>query len=326
MTVLHTPRLTLRPLRPDDADALVALFADEELSRFHQTSLADPEEVRRLVQRRLSQRGPKGTGSWVFEPAGDGAGGDVVGLGHLRVSTELPGGLFECGWYVDRKRWGTGMAEEAGRAIVEHAHHGVGAPAVFALVHEDNARGRRFTERLGFVDVGSGQHYGGTHRVLVSLRPAGGVHHVELWVADLDAAERSLGWLFTELGWREYQRWPRGVSWRHGSSYVVVEDSPDRRGDRHERTRPGLNHLALHVEDRAALDRITAAAPGRGWRLMFADRHPYAGGPDHLAAYLENADGFEVELVAGEQPDHTADHPPEHAEQHTAEHMSKHKR
>lgn len=31
---------------------------------------------------------------------------------------------------------------------------------------------------------------------------------------------------------------------------------------------------------------------------MFPDRHPYAGGAQHYAAYLENDDGFEVELVA----------------------------
>jgi hypothetical protein len=33
---------------------------------------------------------------------------------------------------------------------------------------------------------------------------------------------------------------------------------------------------------------------------LFPERHPYAGGPDHYAAYLEDADGFEVELVAAE--------------------------
>jgi probable phosphoglycerate mutase len=31
--------------------------------------------------------------------------------------------------------------------------------------------------------------------------------------------------------------------------------------------------------------------------LLFAERHPFAGGPGHYAAYLENADGYEVELV-----------------------------
>jgi hypothetical protein len=35
---------------------------------------------------------------------------------------------------------------------------------------------------------------------------------------------------------------------------------------------------------------------------MFADRHPHAGGPDHYAAYLENSDDYEGELVAGDMP------------------------
>jgi len=43
---------------------------------------------------------------------------------------------------------------------------------------------------------------------------------------------------------------------------------------------------------------LVADALGHGWRLMFADRHPYAGGDQHYAAYLENRDGYEVELVA----------------------------
>ena len=41
-----------------------------------------------------------------------------------------------------------------------------------------------------------------------------------------------------------------------------------------------------------------AAGPGHGWTPLFADRYPWAGGPEHYAAYLENTDGFEVELVA----------------------------
>ena len=37
---------------------------------------------------------------------------------------------------------------------------------------------------------------------------------------------------------------------------------------------------------------------GRSWRLLFPDRHPHAGGPEHYAAYLEDTDGYEVELVS----------------------------
>ena len=121
------------------------------------------------------------------------------------------------------------------------------------------------------------------------------LHHVELWVPDLTRAERSWGWLLTALGAQPFQAWPGGRSWRSGDVYVVLEQSPDLVGDVHERRRPGLNHLAFAVPD---LDALVQAAPAHGWTLLFGDRHPFAGGPDHRAAYLEDADGFEVELVA----------------------------
>lgn len=282
----------MRPIEERDTDALIALFADPQLSRFHRWDLTRPDQVREIAATWRAHEGPKGTGVRVVE-----RDGRVVGVAHLSVSAELPGDVLECGWYLAREHWGTGLAREVATTLLDTGFAVKGA--VFAVIDENNTRARRFTERLGFLDVGGGQHYGAPHRVLVALptRPRG-VHHVELWVADLAATEKTFGWLFGELGWHEYQRWDRGVSWRHGDSYVVVEDSPGRTGDRHERMAPGLNHLALHAGDRETVDRIVGSAGDHGWRLMFADRHPHAGGPDHYAAYLENADGFEVELVA----------------------------
>ena len=126
----------------------------------------------------------------------------------------------------------------------------------------------------------------------------GTLHHVELWVPDLDRAVASWGWLLASLGYKPFQDWPAGQSWRSGPTYIVVEQSPARTALRHDRCRPGMNHLAFHVATPAMLDELTADAQRNGWRLMFADRHPHAGGDQHYAAYLENDDGFEVELVA----------------------------
>ncbi|MFI8340910.1 VOC family protein [Streptomyces sp. NPDC085639] len=135
-------------------------------------------------------------------------------------------------------------------------------------------------------------------------RPVSGtLHHVELWVPDLDRAIASLGWLLERLGHAPFQHWENGRSWRLGPTYLVVEESPALTADRHDRCRPGLNHLAFHVEDPAAVERLSEEATRHGWRLLFPDRHPYAGGPRHCAAYLENEDGFEVELVALPSPD-----------------------
>ncbi len=57
-------------------------------------------------------------------------------------------------------------------------------------------------------------------------------------------------------------------------------------------------HLAFHAGTRDEVDRLVADVGSSGWTLMFADRHPFAGGDDHYAAYLETSDGFEVELCA----------------------------
>jgi catechol 2,3-dioxygenase-like lactoylglutathione lyase family enzyme len=124
------------------------------------------------------------------------------------------------------------------------------------------------------------------------------IHHLEFWVPDLDRAVASWGWLLDELGYKPFGDWPGGRSWRAGHTYIVLEQSPDRTAGRHDRHRPGLNHLAFHVADQELVEKLVAVAPSNGWRLMFPDRHPYAGGDGHYAAYLENIDGFEAELVA----------------------------
>ncbi|WP_228011078.1 VOC family protein [Nonomuraea phyllanthi] len=135
-------------------------------------------------------------------------------------------------------------------------------------------------------------------------RPVTGMlHHVELWVPDLPRAVASWQWLLESLGYTPFQEWSDGRSWRSGATYVVLEQSPALSADRHERRRPGLNHLAFHGGSRAEVDALVERAPAHGWTLMFPDRHPYAGGERHYAAYLEDRDGFEVELVAFDAPE-----------------------
>ncbi|GAA3709666.1 hypothetical protein GCM10022224_088990 [Nonomuraea antimicrobica] len=124
------------------------------------------------------------------------------------------------------------------------------------------------------------------------------LHHVEIWVPDLRRATVGWQWLLEALGYALHQDWEHGRSWRLGATYIVVEQSPALTAARHDRCRPGLNHLAFHAGSRARVDELAGQAPAYGWTLMFPDRHPWAGGDRHYAAYLEDGDGFEVELVA----------------------------
>jgi hypothetical protein len=124
------------------------------------------------------------------------------------------------------------------------------------------------------------------------------IHHIDVWVGDPVIAADEWGWLLGELGWAADE-----ASWlADDGTYLFLERSPDQVDEPHDRLRPGVNHLALTAEDRALLDRVRAESSAHGWHEMYADRYPHAGGDDHTALYLENSEGFEVEIVVEETP------------------------
>ena len=126
----------------------------------------------------------------------------------------------------------------------------------------------------------------------------GALHHIELWVPNLKRAKDEWGWILSRLGYEKYQNWSSGISWRRGPTYIVVEESPDLSSREHQRTAPGLNHLAFKAGSREGVDALAGESAHHGWSPLFLDKYPNAGGPEHYAAYLVNSDGFELELVA----------------------------
>lgn len=124
------------------------------------------------------------------------------------------------------------------------------------------------------------------------------MHHIELWVPSLERATVEWGWILSALGYETYQTWLHGISWLKGSTYIVLEESPDLSSREHQRTASGLNHLAFRAGSRPRVDAMAGASAQNGWRSLFPEKYPHAGGPGHYAAYLVNSDGFEVELVA----------------------------
>jgi len=133
------------------------------------------------------------------------------------------------------------------------------------------------------------------------------LHHLTLWVPDLGRAEKSWGWLLGQLGYTPDRSLGTVALFRHSSGFAIaLEQSPDMvPGMLYSRLRPGLNHVAFAVGSAASLDRIAGQSAEYGWSALPIDRHPIAGGA-HVA-YLEDSDGFEVELVAptgstGSQP------------------------
>jgi catechol 2,3-dioxygenase-like lactoylglutathione lyase family enzyme len=98
-----------------------------------------------------------------------------------------------------------------------------------------------------------------------------------------------------------HQEWDEGCSFRRGDTYLALVEAPT--GARPlDRRDVGVNHVAFHAGTAAEVDRLTAELRSRGGRILYADRHPHAGGPQHYALFCEDPDGLKVELVAAEGP------------------------
>jgi len=128
---------------------------------------------------------------------------------------------------------------------------------------------------------------------------AGRIHHLELYVRDLKASKAFWEPFLARLGYRRHQAWEGGVSFFLDPTYLVlVEVEPRYRAAGYHRKRIGLNHLAFHAESRAQVDALTRWVVASGYTLLYPDRHPYAGGPDHYALFCEDPDRIKVEVVA----------------------------
>ena len=119
-----------------------------------------------------------------------------------------------------------------------------------------------------------------------------------MWVPDLERAERSWSWLLGELGYSRDSSIDTVLLFRHpGGFAVALEQSADMvPGMLYSRMRPGLNHLAFSLESEETLHAVLLDAREYGWSTLAGEHHPIAGGG--MVAYLEDRDGFEVELVA----------------------------
>jgi len=135
-------------------------------------------------------------------------------------------------------------------------------------------------------------------------QPAGLLHHVELYVSDLERSMELWSLFLGELGYECVSEWDQGQSWELGDTYIVFVQVEDRfQEPAYHRCRVGLNHLAFHARSRQHVDDVTAALRARGVTILYEDAHPYAGGEHYYAVYFEDPDRIKVELVAPAEPD-----------------------
>ena len=125
------------------------------------------------------------------------------------------------------------------------------------------------------------------------------IHHIELYVTDLNRSVNFWGWFLKDLGYTLFQSWEGGQSWKFNETYIVFVQVEERFMDiPYHRCRAGLNHLAFHADSRQDVDDMTKKLEDKGVKILYLDKHPFAGGKGYYAVYFEDPDRIKVELVA----------------------------
>ncbi len=126
-----------------------------------------------------------------------------------------------------------------------------------------------------------------------------GLHHIEIYVSNLEQTRQFYEWFLGLLGYHEYQSWDQGFSFLHGSTYIVFVQTADKYLDQsYHRCGTGLNHIAFWANSIDQVDQIQKLLRERGVNILYKDRYPHAGGQDHYAMFFEDPDRIKLELVA----------------------------
>ena len=126
----------------------------------------------------------------------------------------------------------------------------------------------------------------------------GALHHVEIYVRDLNISREFWNWLLSKLGYTVFQEWDSGVSFIKGDCYLVFVQTEERWLEPgYHRCRAGLNHLAFHGGTEEFIDAITRDLESRGVNILYRDRHPFANGPDSYSVFFEDPDRMKVEIT-----------------------------
>ena len=140
---LTTPRLVLRPFRPEDVDDVFEYAKDPEWAEYLSGAVPQPY-TRRDAEEFIAGKmlAPSGEFTWaiVLEDR-------VVGSMTLRVDSKHEGG--EIGYSLAKAHWGLGLTAEAARAVVDWGFAERGLHRISSVADVRNRRSWRVMEKLG---------------------------------------------------------------------------------------------------------------------------------------------------------------------------------
>jgi RimJ/RimL family protein N-acetyltransferase len=157
--ILETERLTVRPWTSRDAEAVLAILGDPEVTRYLGEAgaafpdLAHAQGWLERIQRAYFTWGVLGSWAAVETTTGLPIGGG--GLLELEDGPDV-----EVFYHFRRDSWGHGYATELTRALIAHAFEVTALPRVIGLAYPENTASQRVMTKAGMSHLGRRHAYG----------------------------------------------------------------------------------------------------------------------------------------------------------------------
>ena len=144
--MIETGRLLLRPMRPEDVDELLHIFADPAVMASFGVAPFDRPQMERWVRRNLDHQARYGYGLYSVILKANGLLVGNCGLEHLEDGDAREA---ELGYDFRSDYWNRGLATEAAAAVRDHAFGVLEIPRLISLIRQGNAASRRVAEKIG---------------------------------------------------------------------------------------------------------------------------------------------------------------------------------
>ncbi len=158
---LHSERLILRPFKPDDLDAGIALWTNPIVYRH---ILGRPNSREECWARLLRYHGHWdwfGYGFWAIEYRQSGKVIGETGFSDFQRSLDPPmGERIEMGWVISPEFHGQGLAQEAATAALDWAATSLPTRGLACMINNGNQPSLKLAGRLGFAEALRTAYYG----------------------------------------------------------------------------------------------------------------------------------------------------------------------
>lgn len=148
---IETPRLILRELQREDAEAVFRIFSDPEVMKYYLMDMfSELEQAHILIERQIHRFEQKERFRWGIALK---ESNTIIGTGGY-VAWNRMWCNAELGYDLARAYWGQGLMTEAAKAMVQFGFERMSLNRIEAEVMPDNRASMRLLCQLGFQEEG----------------------------------------------------------------------------------------------------------------------------------------------------------------------------